>query len=82
MPRSDATAMPAQAVGNSKVCASFRIRTPSASNDAAEVLGDDRADHREHARDLQRGEDVRQRGGNAYPAEDLEVACRVGTHQL
>src|SRR5579862_8978290 len=41
---------------------------------AAEVLADDRADHREHARNLQRGEEEGERARHADAAPDLELA--------
>ena len=82
MPSSDATRIPAHAASKSKICASELMRTPSAVERAAEVLADDRADHREHARDLERGEDERQRGRDAHAPPDLEVARGVRAHQL
>ena len=45
-------------------------------------LADDRADHARGRRDLQRREDVGQRGGHAKPPEDLPAARRVRAHQL
>ena len=55
---------------------------PERGERAAEVLADDRADHREHARHLQRGEEVRERGRDAHTSEDLTVARCVRVHQL
>ena len=82
IPSSEASRIPAQASRSGRSGASELISTPSALNDAAEVLADDGADHREHARDLQRGEDERQRGRDPHAPPDLELAGGVGAHQL
>src|SRR5262249_57926440 len=47
----------------------------------AEVLTDDRADHRAHGRDLQAAEDERQRARDPHAAEDRPLAGCVGMHQ-
>ena len=49
---------------------------------AAEVLVDDRRDHRQGGDDPQRGEEERQRVGDADLAGDRPLAGRVGAHEL